>query len=81
MNKLLTAFFIIIIYLVASDTSAQSIKGKVIDATNSEPLVGATIKIVGTNMGAISDVDGKYSVDGMNAGIYDIKVTYIWIHE
>ena len=77
MNKLLTAFFIIIIYLVASDTSAQSIKEKVIDATNSEPLVGATINIVGTNMGAISDVDGKYSVDGMNAGIYDIKVTYI----
>ena len=77
MNKLSTAFLIIIIFLFASVVSAQSIKGKVIDATNSEPLVGATIKIVGTNTGAISDVDGTYSVEGIDAGIYDVKVTYI----
>ncbi|MFZ4590616.1 MAG: carboxypeptidase regulatory-like domain-containing protein [Ignavibacteria bacterium] len=57
--------------------SAQSIKGKVIDANNSEPLIGATIKIVGTSHGAIADLDGTYQIEGLIPGTYDVKVSYI----
>jgi hypothetical protein len=77
MKNLLTVLLLCFTFLVSSGAVAQSVKGKVIDATNSEPLPGATIKVVGTNTGAISDVDGSYSVEGLEPGIYDLYVSYI----
>lgn len=74
------AFFTILFALsiiAFNQLSAQSIKGKVVDANNSEPLVGATIKVVGTNHGAIADLDGTYQIDGLTPGTFDIKVSYI----
>ncbi len=60
-----------------SQLSAQSIKGKVVDANNSEPLVGATIKVVGTKLGAVADLAGTYQIDDLLPGMYDLKVSYI----
>ena len=47
----------------------QKITGTVSDATNNEPLVGASIIIEGTTTGTITDANGKYSleVSGQNA--------------
>lgn len=63
--------------LAFSQLSAQSVKGKVIDANNSEPLVGATIKVIGTKLGAVADIDGSYQIEGLSPGYYDLKVSYI----
>ncbi|MEI7483836.1 MAG: carboxypeptidase-like regulatory domain-containing protein [Ignavibacteriota bacterium] len=75
-RALFTILFAISIFTF-SELSAQSVKGKIIDANNSEPLVGATVKVVGTNHGAIADLDGTYQIDGLTPGNYDIKVSYI----
>lgn len=56
---------------------SQGIKGKIIDATTSEPLVGATVKIMGTSSGAVSDVDGNYIIEDVPPGSYDLKFSYI----
>lgn len=77
MSNLFKILLTFLIFLFVHSLSAQGIKGKVIDATNSEPLVGATIKIVGTNLGAISDIDGTYIVEGLEPGIYNVNVSYI----
>jgi TonB-linked SusC/RagA family outer membrane protein len=37
------------------------IKGKVVDASN-QPIIGASVKIVGSNTGTITDVNGNYSL-------------------
>lgn len=37
------------------------IKGKVTD-TNGEPIIGATVKVVNTNAGAITDANGNFSI-------------------
>lgn len=74
------AFFTILFAIsifTFSQLSAQSIKGKVVDANNSEPLVGATIKVVGTKLGAVADLDGTYQIDGLSPGNYDLLVSYI----
>lgn len=43
--------------------SAQSIiKGLVKDATG-EPIIGASVKVVGTNEGAVTDLDGNFQVN------------------
>ena len=38
------------------------ITGVVTDAQTGEPLIGVTVSVVGTNLGAITDEDGKYTV-------------------
>ncbi|HNY06208.1 MAG TPA: SusC/RagA family TonB-linked outer membrane protein [Candidatus Egerieousia sp.] len=39
-----------------------TVKGTVKDAANGEPLVGAYVQVKGTNVNAMTDVDGKYSI-------------------
>ncbi len=56
---------------------SQSIKGKIIDASTSEPLVGATVKILGSSLGAVADLDGSYTIEDLNVGSYDLKFSYI----
>jgi outer membrane receptor protein involved in Fe transport len=55
----------------------SSIEGYVKDAVSGEPLFGANIIIVGTSMGAATDMDGKYKIPSVPAGTYKIRASYI----
>lgn len=55
--------------------------GKVVDQSN-EAIIGATIQAIhepsGTHYGAITNVDGRYSIQGMRAGgPYKVEVSYV----
>ena len=55
---------------------AQSqISGKVTSSDDGQPVVGASIKIVGTNTGTITDIDGNFSLNAP-AGA-KLEVTYL----
>ena len=41
----------------------QKVTGKVTDASTGESLVGVYVRIEGKNAGAVTDADGKYSID------------------
>lgn len=41
---------------------AQTVSGTVTDVENGEPLIGASILVVGTSTGTITDFDGKYTL-------------------
>lgn len=56
--------FIISILLIPASTYAQTqrtVTGTVIDETG-EALIGATVKVVGEPTGAVTDIDGHYTV-------------------
>jgi TonB-linked SusC/RagA family outer membrane protein len=44
----------------------NKVTGVVKDAMTNEPIIGANILIEGTTIGAVSDVDGRYSIDVQN---------------
>ena len=48
----------------ALNTNAQSVKvsGNVVDSNN-EPVIGAYIKVKGSSKGAVTDLDGHYTID------------------
>jgi TonB-linked SusC/RagA family outer membrane protein len=52
------------IIVITPLNAAQQIKvsGTVVDATTKEPLPGVNITVEGTTLGAVSDVEGKYSL-------------------
>lgn len=56
---------------IAFNLSAQNlitIKGKVIDATLKEGIIGANVIVKGTTNGTITDYDGNYSIEAPNNG-------------
>ena len=48
--------------MVLAQTAEVTLKGKVIDAADGYPIIGATVMVEGTKLGAITDVDGNYEL-------------------
>jgi len=63
--------------------SAQEgrIAGVVVDAEEGEPLTGATVRIVDTDRGAATDLDGRYRFTGLVPGTYDLRFSYVGFQE
>ena len=61
--------------LVADQTF--SLKGKIIDSKTKEPLIGANIVVLGTALGAASNMDGEFFIKDISEEFVDIKVAYI----
>ncbi|MFQ3598396.1 MAG: TonB-dependent receptor [Chloroherpetonaceae bacterium] len=51
--------------------------GVVKDAQTGEPLIGATILLQGTKLGAKTNFDGEYTILNIPPGQYSLRVTYI----
>lgn len=53
------------------------ISGSVVDLTTGEKLISASIQIVGTKIGTMTDIDGQYMIRNLKPGTYSIKVSYV----
>ncbi len=53
---------------------ADVVKGKVVDQSG-EPIIGATVKVEGQDKGALTDLDGNFSISGVKSG--KLVITYI----
>ncbi len=63
-----------------SEKNAESeiiLKGKVIDKTTGEALVGATINVGNSEYKAYTDLDGNFEIKNIKEGSYNIIVSYI----
>lgn len=56
--------------------SQQKITGTVKDADSSEPLIGATVSVPGSTVGAATDADGNFSIT-LPPNTTKLKVTYV----
>ena len=63
--------------LLPASALALQIRGNVSDAGTGEALVGATVAVEGTKLGAVAGLSGSYSIDGLQAGQYTVVATYI----
>jgi len=53
------------------------ISGKVTDSKTGETLIGLTVKITGANLGASTDIEGRYTLGNLNPGKYNLSFSYI----
>src|SRR5690606_16842680 len=53
------------------------IKGKVTDLQSGDPLIGANILVVGTSLGAATDVNGDFTISNLEAGTYELRASYV----
>lgn len=75
MKRLILLFVALLTTVVLS--AQTHIKGVVIDGTNNEPMIGATVTVVGApQVGAVTDIDGNFTI-ALPSGKKQIQVSSI----
>ena len=80
-RRWLSSFCVMVLFLVVSPTShaAQSL-GRltgVVISVDSAPLGDATVRLMGTDLAALTDADGRFSIAGVHSGVLLIQVKRI----
>ncbi|MEN6588708.1 MAG: TonB-dependent receptor [Proteiniphilum sp.] len=87
MNRSTVKFILLsgLITLLGSPrTYAQSkgkIVGTVIEETSGTPLIGANVILMNTSQGASADMQGNYTISGVQPGNYQISASYLGYEE
>lgn len=77
MKKLLLLLVMILGMAVGAWSQTQTIRGIVISGEDNEPIVGASVKVTGTQLATVTDVDGKFSIANVPAGAKTLTVSYV----
>ncbi|HET7458408.1 MAG TPA: TonB-dependent receptor [Gemmatimonadaceae bacterium] len=80
-SKIVSGVLALSTFLLGARAQAQDplgrITGTVREANTGEPIVFATVVVPGTRLGGTSDARGVYTVAGLKAGTYQLRVTRI----
>lgn len=71
----LCLFFTILLTIANAQTG--TITGVVLEKSNNEPLIGATIRVEGMALGSMTDVNGLYTIPNVAPGKYRLVCSYI----
>lgn len=73
-----SGFLLLLLLLTAAPAFAEapagSLRGTITDRRTGEPLVGASVLLLGTDTGAATDFDGRFRIAAIPAGIYTVRV-------
>jgi hypothetical protein len=62
---------------VSPAEAAGTVKGKIADASNNNPLPYANVVILGTKFGAIARENGNYTIHDVPPGTYTVQASYV----
>lgn len=83
MKKILLLIVLISVHL--SSYAGNTISGRIIDAIESTPLIGATATIFDSNgniiIGIMADVEGRFTLKNVNNGSYTMQFQYLGYNE
>ncbi len=65
-----------VVLLCTTALAQVSITGTVVQASDNEPIIGATVTVVGTKTGTATDLDGKFTISVPNSNSM-LNITYI----
>jgi hypothetical protein len=80
MNTLAKTILMLLIFLTLAETQTKptgSIIGEVIDRTTQSPLPGVNVILVNTQLGAATDVSGRFKIDNVPVGAYNVQFRFI----
>ena len=73
------AFIIAVMAFSSLSVMAQkgAIKGRVFNQLTNEPVPFANVAIQNSDKGAVTDMDGKYIIENLSPGLYNVQATFI----
>lgn len=79
MKKLFLLLLTIVIAAAGAFAQGRTVNGVVISGDDLEPVVGAPVFVVGTNMSATTDVEGRFTIKNVPETAKYLRVTYVGI--
>lgn len=58
-------------------SAQKSFSGRILDADNGEPLIGASLNLIEESKGSISDFDGTFKFESQTPGPWRVEVSYL----
>lgn len=77
MSRIFLISVLITLLSTISVGQTGTLRGKIIDVDTGEELIGATVMIPGTSVGAASDLDGNYTISNLEPGTYTFVCQFI----
>jgi Ca-activated chloride channel family protein len=62
---------------LAFATSTGQIKGRLTHKDTGKPIIGASVLVVGTTMGAMTDLEGKFQILRLEPGTYILRISHL----
>ena len=75
MKRLLSTLMAVCIIALGAAAN-KTVKGKVVSASDQEPLIGASVQAVGSNQGTATDINGEFSLT-VNDNVTQLKISYV----
>jgi len=63
-----------------SALASKTVTGRVVSASDNEPLIGASVQAIGSNQGTGTDVNGEFSLT-VNDNVKQLRVSYVGYQE
>ncbi|MGE5315921.1 MAG: TonB-dependent receptor [Acidobacteriota bacterium] len=76
-SLLLCLLLLALIPRTLSAGTTGKIAGRITDEKSGEPIVGATIMIIGSAVGAASDIEGAYLIGNVSPGTYSLSISVV----
>jgi len=75
-RSLISLVSVVVALSVAQEQTGRII-GKVTDGTTKEPIIGANVTVVGTTLGAPTDLEGRFDIRRVPLGVNAVRVSAI----
>ncbi len=69
--------FLVLLAVNLANAQQASIKGRVFNQQNNEPLPFVNVVVSGTNIGATTDVDGNFQIMGIQPGFIRVEASFV----
>ncbi|HPR86327.1 MAG TPA: carboxypeptidase-like regulatory domain-containing protein, partial [Prolixibacteraceae bacterium] len=80
MRKILLLSLILVGFNVSLLAQQAALKGRVIEAQSNEPLPFVNVVVVGSTIGAVTDDDGNFQINGLKPGFVRVQASFIGYH-
>jgi len=77
MGKRLRLMLVCCFAAVGMAFAQKTVTGQVIDSETGEPVIGAAVKVVGTTLGAATDLNGKFTIHNIPANAKLLNVSFL----
>ncbi len=77
MQKISTISLILFLSLKVFAGDTGKIAGRVVDGSTKEPLIGASVVVTGTSLGAATDLDGRFTILNVQPGVYTVRASAV----
>ena len=70
-------FACLLIVFMSVRAQVTQVSGVVTAEDDGQPITGASIRIEGTKMGTVTDIDGKFQLSNLPANVRTLVITYM----